>query len=258
MAIYITGDIHGNPASLGVNSFYEQKKFDKDNKDENIVIILGDFGLVWNKDGEDKNEKYWLDWLESKPFTTVFVDGNHENFKRLYTYPIKKWHGGKVHEIRPNVLHLMRGEIFNIEDLNFFAFGGASSHDIQDGILDYNDKDWRKKAKELDKRGKYMYRVKDLSWWKEELPTEEEMQHGLEALKRHDNKVDFLLTHSPSTSELILMGGKGLYELDILTDYLEKIKAVCDYERHFFGHMHVNRAINEKDICLYEQIIRMN
>lgn len=258
MAIYITGDIHGNPISLGVNSFYEQKKFDKDNKDENIVIILGDFGLVWNKDGEDKNEKYWLDWLESKPFTTVFVDGNHENFKRLYTYPIKKWHGGKVHEIRPNVLHLMRGEIFNIEDLSFFAFGGASSHDIQDGILDYNDKDWRKKAKELDKRGKYMYRVKDLSWWKEELPTEEEMQHGLEALKRHDNKVDFLLTHSPSTSELILMGGKGLYELDILTDYLEKIKAVCDYERHFFGHMHVNKAINEKDICLYEQIIRMN
>ena len=258
MAIYITGDIHGNPVSLGVNSFYEQKKFDKDNKDENIVIILGDFRLVWNKDGEDKNEKYWLDWLEGKPFTTVFVDGNHENFKRLYAYPVKKWHGGKVHEIRPNVLHLMRGEIFNIEDLSFFAFGGASSHDIQDGILDYNDEDWREKAKELNKRGKYMYRVKDLSWWKEELPTEEEMQHGLEALKRHDNKVDFLLTHSPSTSELILMGGKGLYELDILTDYLEKIKAVCDYERHFFGHMHVNRAINEKDICLYEQIIRMN
>lgn len=77
----------------------------------------------------------------------------------------------------------MRGEIFNIEDLSFFAFGGASSHDIQDGILDYNDEDWREKAKELDKRGKYMYRVKDLSWWKEELPTEEEMQHGLEALK---------------------------------------------------------------------------
>lgn len=60
MAIYITGDIHGNPVSLGVNSFYEQKKFDKDNKDENIVIILGDFGLVWNKDGEDKSEKTGL------------------------------------------------------------------------------------------------------------------------------------------------------------------------------------------------------
>lgn len=252
MAIYITGDIHGNVTRFSVENFYEQKEMNKND----TVIILGDFGLVWNKDGEDKNEKNWLDWLESKPFTTVFVDGNHENFKRLYTYPIKKWHDGRVHEIRPHVLHLMRGEIFDIEGLSFFTFGGASSHDIQDGILEFDG--WREKAKELDKYGKYMYRVKDLSWWKEELPTEEEMQHGLETLKRHDNKVDFLLTHSPSTSELTLMGGKGLYEPDILTDYLEKIKAECDYKKHLFGHMHVNRAINEMDICLYEQIIRVN
>lgn len=256
MAIYITGDIHGNPVRLGVNSFYEQKEFDKNNKDANIAIILGDFGLVWNKDGEDKSEKNWLNWLESKPFTTVFVDGNHECFPRIYSYPIKEWHGGKVHEIRPNVLHLMRGEIFNIEGLNFFTFGGASSHDIQDGILEFDN--WIDKAKKLDKQGKYMYRVRNLSWWEEELPTEEEMQHGLDILKQHDNKVDYLLTHSPSTSELILMGGKGLYESDILTDYLEKVKAECNYKKHFFGHMHVNRAINEKDICLYEQIIRIN
>ena len=94
MAIYITGDIHGNPVRLGVNSFYEQKEFDKDKQESNTVIILGDFGIVWDKE-ESKNEKYWLDWLESKPFTTVFVDGNHENFKRLYTYPIKKLQRGR-------------------------------------------------------------------------------------------------------------------------------------------------------------------
>ena len=146
------------------------------------IILLGDFGLVWNRDGESKQEKYWLDWLNQKPFTTVFVDGNHENHKRLASYPIKEWHGGKVHEVRSNVLHLMRGEVFTIEDKKFFAFGGASSHDIQDGILDYIDKDWREEAKKLDKQGKYMYRIKDLSWWKEELPTVEEMQHGLDVL----------------------------------------------------------------------------
>lgn len=102
-----------------------------------------------------------------------------------------------------------------------------------------------------------MYRIKDLSWWEEELPTEEEMQTGLQGLKKHNNKVDFLITHSPSTSELILMGGKGLYEPDILTDYLERVKTECDYKKHLFGHMHINRAINEKDICLYEQIIKI-
>lgn len=138
MAVFVTGDIHGNPVRLSKDSFYEQKDF-SGNKDENIVIILGDFGLVWNRDGESKQEKYWLDWLNQKPFTTIFVDGNHENHKRLVTYPVKEWHGGKVHEIRSNVLHLMRGEVFTIEDKKFFAFGGASSHDIQDGILDYND-----------------------------------------------------------------------------------------------------------------------
>lgn len=257
MGIWITGDIHGNPERLGKHSFYEQKKFIKNNKDKNIVIICGDFGLVWNRDEESENEKYWLDWLESKPFTTVFVDGNHENHIRLDTYPIKEWHGGNVHEIRPHVLHLIRGEVFIIEGKKFFAFGGASSHDIQDGILDYEDEDWQEQARNLEKQGKYMYRIKGLSWWEEELPNEEEMNNGLSNLQKEDNKVDYIITHSPSTSELYLMGGKGLYQPDILTNYLEEIKANTEYKQHFFGHMHLNRMINDKDICLYEQIIRI-
>lgn len=121
--IYITGDIHGSPERLGVHSFYEQKEMTRDD----VVIICGDFGMVWEESGESASERYWLKWLEDKPFTTVFVCGNHENFDRLYQYPVKEWHGGKVHEIRPHVLHLMRGEIFDIEGLKFFAFGGDRS-----------------------------------------------------------------------------------------------------------------------------------
>lgn len=256
MSVWVTGDIHGNPVRLSTENFYEQKEF-SGNKNENTVIILGDFGLIWNRNGEDKQEKYWLNWLENKPFTTVFVDGNHECFERLYGYPVSKWNGGKVHVIRPHVLHLMRGELFTVEDKKFFAFGGASSHDIQDGILDYDDPNWREKAKELDKQGKYMYRINGLSWWKQELPTDQEMQHGLDVLKENNNVVDYILSHSPSTSELYLMGGKGLYEQDKITNYLEEVKAKAEYKTHLFGHMHMNKAINDKDICLYEQIVRI-
>lgn len=256
MSVFVTGDIHGDPRRLNTESFYEQKQFSGD-QDENIVIILGDFGLIWSRDSENKQEKYYLDWLEQKPFTTVFVDGNHENHVRLATYPVKQWHGGLVHEIRPHVLHFMRGEMFEIEGKRFFAFGGASSHDVSDGILDYEDPKWRDQAKELDHQGKYMYRVNGLTWWSEELPNETEMQHGLEIIKKYDNKVDYILTHSPSTSELYLMGGKGLYEPDVLTNYLEEIKVSVDYKRHLFGHMHLNKAINDRDICLYEQIVRI-
>lgn len=97
---------------------------------EDYVIICGDFGGVWNKEVENKEEKHLLDWLEEKPFTTLFVDGNHENFDRLYSYPVELWHGGKVHKIRPSVIHLMRGQIYEIDGKSFFTFGGASSHDI--------------------------------------------------------------------------------------------------------------------------------
>ena len=256
MSVWISGDIHGNPVRLSSDNFYEQKEF-SGNKDENIVIICGDFGLVWNRNEENKNEKHWLNWLENKPFTTVFVDGNHDNIPRLNSYPIKEWHGGLVNEIRPHVLRLRRGEVFTIEDKKFFAFGGASSHDIQDGIIDYEDKNWKEQARKLESQGKYMYRIKGLSWWEQELPSQKEMDNGLINLQKEINKVDYSITHSPSTSELYLMGGKGLYQSDILTNYLEEIRVNTEYKRHFFGHMHVNKAINDKDICLYEQIIRI-
>ena len=81
-----------------------------------MSLICGDFGGVWNKDRESKMETSALDWLDGKAFTTLFVDGNHENFDRLYAYPVEMWHGGKVHKIHPSVIHLMRGQIFELEE----------------------------------------------------------------------------------------------------------------------------------------------
>lgn len=251
--IFCTGDCHSSFHRFSTENFPEQYEMTKDD----VVIICGDFGGIWYQEGYTKKEDWWLDWLDSKPFTTVFVDGNHENFNRLNAFPVKEWHGGKVHEIRPSILHLMRGEVFTIEGKKFFAFGGASSHDIQDGILDYEDPDWRKQAKQLDAQGKYMYRIKGLSWWRQEMPTKAEMDYGEENLKKHGNNVDFIITHSPSASVTALLG-HGLYEQDILTAYLEDIKCNNEYTRMFSGHMHINKQINEKDIILYEQIIRIH
>lgn len=251
--VFCTGDIHGNPYRFSTMNFYAQKEF-SGNKDENVVIICGDFGIIWNRNEESREEKYYLDWLEDKPFTTVFVDGNHENFDRLYEYPVKEWNGGKVHEIRPHVLHLMRGEVYEIQGEKFFAFGGASSHDIRDGVLDpFEDADlirkWRNDYSKL-------FRINYVSWWKQELPSEEEMQNGIENLKKHDNKVDYIITHSPSASVIALLG-KGLYEQDKLTKYLEEIRCNIEYKKWLAAHMHVDQAVNDKDILLYEQIIRI-
>lgn len=251
MAVFITGDCHGEFERLNVNNFPEQKEMTKND----VVIICGDFGGIWHRT-ENKSEDYWLNWLDSKSFTTVFVDGNHENHARLNDFSVKEWNGGKVHELRPSVLHLMRGEVFTIEDKTFFAFGGASSHDISDGILDCKDPIWRLKAAKLDLDGKYMYRVKGLSWWEEELPSQEQMDNGLKNLEKYDYKVDFVITHSPSASIIALLG-HGLYKQDILTQYLEEIRVKLDYKKWFAGHMHINKQVNMQDILLYEQIVRI-
>lgn len=133
--IYVTGDTHGDFCRFNRKNFPEQKELNK----EDCVIICGDFGGVWEYKGESGYEKYRLNRLEDKSFTTVFVDGNHECFPRLTEYDEAIWHGGRVHMIRPHALHLMRGQIFELEGRSFFTFGGASSHDIQDGILEsYN------------------------------------------------------------------------------------------------------------------------
>ncbi|MBR6850453.1 MAG: metallophosphoesterase, partial [Lachnospiraceae bacterium] len=136
MVIYVTGDTHGDfGGRFNVKNFPEQKELTKDD----FVIICGDFGGIWDVEAEGKSEKYWLDWFDERPYTLLFVDGNHENFDRLYAYLEKEWHGGRVHEIRPSVLHLMRGQIYEICGKKIFTFGGASSHDIGGGILEKDD-----------------------------------------------------------------------------------------------------------------------
>ena len=222
---------------------------------EDYVIICGDFGGVWNKEVENKEEKHLLDWLEEKPFTTLFVDGNHENFDRLYSYPVELWHGGKVHKIRPSVIHLMRGQIYEIDGKSFFTFGGASSHDIESGILDPEAPDFKEKKKWLDREWR-SYRVNHITWWAQELPSEEEMQEGRANLAAHDNQVDFIVTHCCATSTQMLIDVQKL-KPDIETDYLEEIKQTIQFKKWFFGHYHDNRNVSKKEILIYEQFVRI-
>ena len=253
--IFITGDTHTELWRFRKRNFPEQKDMTKDD----YVIVAGDFGGVWYDKEDPENiagENYRLDELDGRSFTTLFVPGNHENYDRLFSdeFPVKEWMGGKVKEIRPSVLMLMRGEVFTIDGLRIFAFGGAWSHDIKHGILDKDDPDLGEKIKNLKARRKKEYRIRGINWWEQERPTEEEMQHGLDVLEAAGWEVDYVITHAAPSSTQILLGRP---DTDSLTDYLENIRQKLTYKRWFFGHYHDNRTINEKEILLYEQIVRI-
>lgn len=243
--IYITGDTHSDFSRFTEKNFPIQSEMTKDD----YVIICGDFGGVWTSEEESNREKDALDWLDNKSFTTLFVDGNHENYTRLYRYPMEEWNGGKVHKIRDSVLHLMRGEIFDVDNKKIFAFGGARSHDIQDGILNLDEEE---KIYEYRKRGAY-FRIRDFSWWDLELPTNQEMENGIENLEKINYKVDYIISHCCPTSIQTLIN--STYKRDILTDYLQQISEKCTFKRWYFGHYHDYKQVNSQFTLLYEDIL---
>ena len=250
--IFITGDCHGNFRRFHKGIFYEQREMTK----EDYVIICGDFGGVWSLGKEDAAEKRLLDYLECKSYTTLFVDGNHENFDRLYSFAVEEWHGGKVHKIRPSVIHLMRGQIYDVDEIKIFTFGGAKSHDIRGGILETDAADYEAKKRKLDEWG-ISYRINHVNWWEQEMPSEEEMKEGLNNLALNGNQVDFIVSHccASSTGEALKQGD---YVEDPLAVYFEEIRKNVKYKKWFFGHYHGNKNVTADEILLYEQIIRIN
>lgn len=47
----------------------------------------------------------------------------------------------------------MRGQVFELDSKKIFTFGGASSHDIDGGVLEPDDPAYKRKKKDLDKGG---------------------------------------------------------------------------------------------------------
>lgn len=187
MELYITGDTHGDFSRFRPESFYEQERLTK----EDVILVAGDFGGVWYGDSRDDAG---LNFLDSRPFTTAFVSGNHENYDALAAYPQAEWYGGRVRTIRPSVLMLERGQVFDLGGRTFFTMGGASSHDIQDGILEPDAPDFLRLFQQLNAQGS-AFRVNHRSWWREELPSEAEYAQARASLDQAGWTVD---TSSPT------------------------------------------------------------
>lgn len=249
--IYVTGDCHADFNKFAAKRFPEQKEMTYDD----IVIVCGDFG-IWHN---DNTERYRLKWLNQKPFTTVFCDGNHENFDRLYSdeFPIVDFHGGKAHKIREHIYHLMRGSVYDFEGKKFFVFGGARSHDIQDGILDRDNFDSNEAFLAAIKQwyaDDKWFRINHISWWQQELPSKEEMAFGLKTLEENNFEVDYIITHCAPQEIASAMGYRGS---DMLTQYLNTIASDTKFTRWYFGHYHNELTVYGKFVLLYNRIERI-
>jgi len=231
--VFASGDTH---IPWDIHRLLNFEKYQELTKDD-YMIILGDFGLIW-KAIPDMREDCWTEWLNDRPYTILAVDGNHENHFRLRALPTHKKFGGYVGKVSANIFHLRRGEIYIINGKKFFTFGGAESYD---------------KAT----------RFEGISIWKEEVPSNAEMEYGLKNLEKHNNEVDFILSHTAPRKfikryfkELGIKDPDDISLNDPTTKYLDHIYKTVTFKKLYCSHFHDD--IKTKKIhMLFEKMARI-
>lgn len=217
MAIYVTGDTHGDMEKL-LNTCEEMQLEEKD-----YIIVCGDFGLLFLREHYD----YKIKSVNKIKPTILWVDGNHENHDWIDSLEVSKWHCGKVHHITDNCIHLMRGQVYKLNNKKFFTMGGGDSID------------------------KFM-RLPGRSWWEREMPSSSEFTEAMANLKRYNNTVDYIITHVAPDN--ILYRINPVFTQDYLTNFLYEVEKTVTFKHWYFGHYHRNIDIDDKHTLLLDRV----
>lgn len=237
--IYLTGDTHGG-LDMGKLSRKSLKHFGIAFNENDFLIITGDFGFPFTpKDIEEyengvKGEyNTWIRWFAERRYKVLFVDGNHDNHDWWSLQPVTQMFGGsvQVHPHARNVIHLMRGEVYEIEGRKIFTFGGAASAD---------------KA----------YRTEGFNWWPGEEPSVAETEHALENLERAGNKVDLIITHTMPETVIRAMPRFNYWIQPCKTaQFLDRVLERTQYRNWFCGHFHIDLTVPHRRLAvLYETV----
>jgi len=234
--IFVCGDTHGIIDAKKLLRLKEKENLSQDD----YIIICGDAGIVWSKD----SLKDHIDFFEGLDCNVLYIDGNHENYDMLNSYPVEEWNGGQIHKISEHIYHLLRGEVFDICGKKFLTIGGADSSDKE-------------------------YRKEHISWWSDERISYIDIEEAQRNLEKVNYKVDYVITHTPSTKvlkefiEILTQCGEAIpYYLEPKlvstpsTDMLDYINKNVKYKQWFCGHLHIDELIGKTQI-LYEEIVQI-
>lgn len=218
MAIFLKGDTHGDLSA--VVNFIEKMNLGENDS----IIILGDFGLLWEYNR--KREKEFIEFYEKNYKCNIyFIRGNHENYNLLNKIPIEN-DLGKVSE---HISYLLDGKVYILDGISFLIMGGADSVD------------------------KYR-RIEGLNWWKEEAVSAESVQNVItNSCCRH---INFVLTHTAPKSiveeykPLLCTLDLDETKLDRTSEnLLDVLKEKIDFDYWCFGHFHQDVQLNDKFFC---------
>lgn len=221
--IYVTGDMHGDENRVSKSRLSMMKKGD-------TLIVCGDFGFLWDNSAREQAIRKKL---EKRSYTICFIDGTHENFELLNSYPIVEWNGGLAHQIQSNIYHLMRGQMYTIDGQKVFTMGGGESPDadILDNELTDNDR--------------------------AAIPTDREMLDGVNRMEQAGFICDYIITHEPPSKikDFLLLSENKPVRVTALNAYFDELQTQCNYKCWFFGSMHIDKHISASQCAVFKNVI---
>lgn len=224
--LYFHGDIHGNPIR---NFGFKINPYMRQLTEDDYLFILGDCGVPWNNYTK-KEDIYKLKWLNNQKYKTIFIAGNHDNYDLIEQMPQIEFFGGTARQLTyennvyNNIYYIDHPTIINIENQKILIVPGADSHDIQDGIIDGNDKNWKKIYKTERKKGKRFMRISHLTWWPQEQIKIDETKKILE----NENDFDLILSHDCPSQQLRYLIGSWVKPTDGEL-FLREVSDICNY-----------------------------
>lgn len=219
--IYCTGDIHGDKQRFSDKHLKKLKRGDS-------LIVCGDFGFIW--DGSEEERKF-LRKLGKKKYNILFVDGYHENFELLSRYPLSWWNGGRVRVISGNIKYLCRGEIFKIDGVKVFTFGGGRPEDFE--------------------------LREDAPANEEYLPTDNQIKNAIINFEDNCRKVDYIVSYEPPSVLEDFAGKTSVEQKTQLSAFFDEVVKHCEFKKWIFGKCHKNRVISPKYTAVYTSIIQL-
>ncbi len=120
--VYLTGDTHG-----------DLDRFDKTSRagpgKRDIVVVLGDFGFVW--DGS-KEEQKKLDWLRKRPYTCCFWMAATRTMTCWHSTRPRSWFGGGAGAWAATCTMSAGAACWSWKARTYLCFGGAESQDNEE------------------------------------------------------------------------------------------------------------------------------
>lgn len=211
--IYLLSDPHGGEYASGLAAYRRTYR------PGDLLILLGDTELAFR--ATEENRRFTEEFL-ALPFPVAIIDGNHENYPWLRSFPTEQWCGGTVHRLTEQIVCLQRGEIYEIENKRFFVMGGCKSS---------------AKWKEMG------------LWYPEEEPSAAEITHARANLAHHGNRVDYVLTHKFERGDDP--------ESPTLAGLCAWIEANVAYAHWFEGHHHKKERIGEKLTRIFDELVAL-